>query len=126
MQTFRSLLLCLFIALQAIAPLLHAHMGEAPGNGKGVHLAGLSSVDGSAADAFRSAAPRETPVVDLCDQFRRNSLDVPAPPAGSMAIALAVPQPAQCLDALAAPTALPKRAAPFIRPFSQAPPNLPA
>ena len=126
MNVIRSFLLCLFIALQGIAPLLHAHIGDAPGNGNGVHLAGLASASRFAADAFRSATPRETPVIDLCDQSRRNSLDIPAPPADSFASAFTVPLPGLRLGSLRTPAALPKQAPPFTRPLSQAPPNPPA
>lgn len=121
MPTLRSLLLCLIIALQALAPLLHAHVGDAPGNGSGLHLAGLT-----AGTVTYGSVPvtghREAPAVELSDQFRRPASAVPAPPPESCG------KHAQCarrdvlLCVVPPETALPWLQPVFARPSSHAPP----
>lgn len=125
MQTLRSLLLSFFIALQAMAPLLHAHVGDAPGNGNGLHLAGLPS-GAMASSGLPAAAQWESPVVDLCDQFRRQALAVPALPPSSHPFDAQAARRDGLLWILSLAPALPERQPVFARPSSHAPPVIAA
>lgn len=73
----RQFLIALLLALQGIAPLLHAHVRDQAGNGEGVHMVGLGDIGELATSPWSSARGDEAPFVEPGEAHRRGHVPVP-------------------------------------------------
>ncbi|MBX7201421.1 MAG: hypothetical protein K1X51_18805 [Rhodospirillaceae bacterium] len=77
MTLFRHLLIALLLALQGITPLLHAHVRDQSGNGRGVHMVGLGDVGELATLPWSSLKNEEAPFVEPGEPYRRDHVRLP-------------------------------------------------
>jgi hypothetical protein len=122
MRFAQIFLLALFTLLQGVAPLLHAHVAEGPHNGAGLHAPEIGSPVAMAGEAAL-ASERQSPYVDVAEQWRRAFSDLAPPYAGVPALAISIEHDGATFAQ--APDRLPLAVA-HARPPAQAPPAPPA
>jgi hypothetical protein len=119
MRFAQFLLLAVFTLLQGVAPLLHAHVTEGPHNGTGLHAPEIGPPVALAGEAAM-ASERQSPYVDVAEQWRRATHDL-APP--RTAISLAIPRIERVSALIPRDAAVQRHSPSYARPPAQAPPG---
>jgi hypothetical protein len=124
-RVFHIFALALFFLLQAVAPLLHAHIGRPHTGGIHMHIALPASLDASKALRVQSVRLADSPAIEVGDASKHRdaaALDTPAPISTGRALPAPFVIARDEKRVLSHPLAF-QLSSRFILPPAQAPPN---